>query len=238
MAYIKSASRKQFEQIHSNLLEQVRYVSKIKELRTDIIHSVYNNAIFRVSAAFEDYIKDVLEDWIDMLNKNNGCLSHLPDEIILFSLFKNQEKNFINYVSHGSESIMMSDLNKCKDKLQALSSPNSPVKSVIVPKQLIMDKKYPSKKNIKLLFNRFGIKDILKAMTAKGKKDYEFMLQSFSDSRTELAHSYSSINLSKDTVIDKLNNVKEIVRIMDRILYSHVCDKSGSEYWKTELLAI
>ncbi|EHU28766.1 hypothetical protein ECDEC2A_2477 [Escherichia coli DEC2A] len=33
-----------------------------------------------------------------------------------------------------------------------------------------MDKKYPSKKNIKLLFNRFGIKDILKAMTAKGKK--------------------------------------------------------------------
>ena len=82
------------------------------------------------------------------------------------------------------------------------------------------------------------IKDILKAMTAKGKKDYEFMLQSFSDSRTELAHSYSSINLSKDTVIDKLNNVKEIVRIMDRILYSHVCDKSGSEYWKTELLAI
>ena len=173
-----------------------------------------------------------------MLNQNNGCLSHLPDEIILFSLFKNQEKNFINYVSHGSESIMMSDLNKCKDKLQALSSPNSPVKPVIVPKQLIMDKKYPSKKNIKLLFNRFGIKDILKAMTAKGKKDYEFMLQSFSDSRTELAHSYSSINLSKDTVIDKLNNVKEIVRIMDRILYSHVCDKSGSEYWKTELLAI
>ncbi|EFN4401461.1 hypothetical protein FQI67_21055 [Escherichia coli] len=75
-------------------------------------------------------------------------------------------------------------------------------------------------------------------MTVKGKKDYEFMLQSFSDSRTELAHSYSSINLSKDTVIDKLNNVKEIVRIMDRILYSHVCDKSGSEYWKTELLAI
>lgn len=169
MAYIKSASRKQFEQIHSNLLEQVRYVSKIKELRTDIIHSVYNNAIFRVSAAFEDYIKDVLEDWIDMLNQNNGCLSHLPDEIILFSLFKNQEKNFINYVSHGSESIMMSDLNKCKDKLQALSSPNSPVKPVIVPKQLIMDKNILPKK-YQTSFNRFGIKDILKAMTAKGKK--------------------------------------------------------------------
>ena len=238
MAYVKSASRKQFEQIHLSLLEQVRYVSKIKELRADIVHSVYNNAIFRASAAFEDYIKEVLEDWIDMLNNNNGCLSHLPDEIILFSLFKNQEKNFINYVSHGSESMMMSDLNKCKDKLQALSSPDTPVKPVIVSKQLIMDKKYPSKKNIKLLFNRFGIKDIFKAMTVKGKKDYEFMLQSFSDSRTELAHSYSSTNITKDTVIDNLNNVKEIVQILDRILYTHICAKSGSKYWKTELLII
>lgn len=92
MAYVKSASRKQFEQIHLSLLEQVRYVSKIKELRSDIVHSVYNNAIFRASAAFEDYIKEVLEDWIDMLNNNNGCLSHLPDEIILFSLFKTKRK--------------------------------------------------------------------------------------------------------------------------------------------------
>lgn len=40
----------------------------------------------------------------------------------------------------------MSDLNKCKDKLQALSSPNSPVKPVIVPKQLIMDKNILPKK--------------------------------------------------------------------------------------------
>ncbi|MGH5635718.1 HEPN domain-containing protein [Citrobacter portucalensis] len=238
MAYIKSASRKQFEQIYSSLLEQVRYVSTIKNLRIDIVHSVYNNAIFRASAAFEDYIKEVLEDWIDMLNKNNGCLSHLPDEIILFSLFKNQEKNFIKYVAHGSESMVMDDLNKCKDKLKALSTPNSPVKPVIVPNQLIMDKKYPSKKNIKLLFNRFGIKDIFKVMSEKGKKDYDFMLQSFSDSRTELAHSYSSTNITKDTVIDNLNNVKEIVRILDRILYTHVCAKSGSEYWKTELLMI
>lgn len=238
MAYVKSASRKQFEQIHLSLLEQVRYVSKIKKLRSDIVHSVYNNAIFRASAAFEDYIKEVLEDWIDMLNNNNGCLSHLPDEIILFSLFKNQEKNFINYVSHGSESMMMSDLNKCKDKLQVLTSPDCPVKPVIVSKQLIMDKKYPSKKNIKILFNRFGIKDIFKAMTVKGKKDYEFMLQSFSDSRTELAHSYSSANITKDTVIDNLNNVKEIIQILDRILYTHICAKSGSKYWKTELLIV
>ncbi|STD29814.1 Uncharacterised protein [Edwardsiella tarda] len=238
MAYVKSASRKQFEQIHLSLLEQVRYVSKIKELRSDIVHSVYNNAIFRASAAFEDYIKEVLEDWIDMLNNNNGCLSHLPDEIILFSLFKNQEKNFINYISHGSESIMMSDLNKCKDKLQVLTSPGCPVKPVIVSKQLIMDKKYPSKKNIKIIFNRFGIKDIFKAMAMKGKKDYELMLQSFSDSRTELAHSYSSTNITKGTVIGNLNNVKEIVKILDRILYTHICAKSGSKYWKTELLIV
>ncbi|EHM8484102.1 hypothetical protein KG807_004080 [Salmonella enterica] len=75
-------------------------------------------------------------------------------------------------------------------------------------------------------------------MTVKGKKDYELMLQSFSDSRTELAHSYSSTSITKDTVIDNLNNVKEIVQVLDRILYTHVCAKSGSKYWKTELLII
>ena len=238
MAYTKSAARQQFEYTLASLLEQVRYVSNMKGLRSDIIQSVYNNAIFTTSAALEDYIKEVLEDWIDMLSRNNGLLSHLPDEAVCFTLFKNQEKNFINYISHGSESKLVSQIGNNKEFLGRFYISTSPVEKLITSQQLIMDKKYPSEKNIKQLFSRFGFKNIFKDMEKKGKKDYTKLLQSFSDTRTELAHSFTVISLTKVTTLDKINKVTELVKILDRILFSYICSTSGRAFWKTEWLSI
>lgn len=238
MAYLKSASRKEFEQIHLSLVEQVRHATAIKNLRSDLVQCIYNNAIFRMSAAFEDYIKTVLEDWIDMLDKNNGCLTHLPGESVSYSLFKRQEQVFLKFILNGAESAIISDLNNNKEYTKKFFLHDSPVKGLINFNQLVMDKKYPSKKNLRQLFNRFGFKDIFKDMAARGRKDYTLLLQSFSDSRTELAHSFTSINMSKSSVIKNLDNVYELVNVIDRLLYSHVCRVSGGMFWKSSYLPV
>lgn len=238
MAYVKSAARKDFENIYNTLLEQAVFASKQKQLRADIIQCVYNNAIFRLSAAFEDYIKAIFEDWIDMLEKHDGCLSDLPEESVSYALLKHHENMFLQFLLNGSEGKVINEISTKKILTKKLCLEGSPVKDLIKTNQLVMDKKYPSQKNLKQLFNRFGFKDIFKDMEVKGKKDYKLLLQSFSDSRTELAHSYSSMPMSKQTVKDNINNVYEIVRVIDRVLYSHVCNKSGSRYWKVASLAL
>ncbi|WP_233153230.1 hypothetical protein, partial [Enterobacter roggenkampii] len=48
----------------------------------------------------------------------------------------------------------------------------------------------------------------------------------------------NTITMNFSKARDNINNVYEIVRVIDRVLYSHVCNKSGSRYWKVASLAL
>lgn len=85
---------------------------------------------------------------------------------------------------------------------------------------IVGNRKYPSVKNIKAIFNRIGVPNIFHRLNAITKRDSEKVLQSFLDIRQAIAHQ-SPPNLTYPDVRSYIRNVQGIVRALDRILYTH-----------------
>jgi hypothetical protein len=95
----------------------------------------------------------------------------------------------------------------------------------------ILDKKYPSEKNLELQFARFGLSNIYTELDKRGHSNYRLMLRSLSDKRTSIAHDYPCTSFTFADVVDALDAALKIVRTIDRVLYTHVCATSGSYCW-------
>jgi hypothetical protein len=90
--------------------------------------------------------------------------------------------------------------------------------------------KNPSPKNLKILFNRLGLKNIFNVINKLGKKDYELVLRSFLDIRETIAHQ-QSISLTIEDTKRNFSNIKDLIDKIDRASFSHVCKESGINYW-------
>ena len=98
-------------------------------------------------------------------------------------------------------------------------------------KIIVNDKKYPSPKNLKILFNRIGIKNIFSETDRFGRKDYELILRSFLDVRETIAHQEST-DLTFEDVKRNFKNIIDLLDKIDRISFRHVCKISGKKYWR------
>lgn len=233
MPYVKSISRKEFDKTVDDFLLQIKTASLRKNrIPSDIIQCVFRNSIFQSSAALEEYIRSVLEDWIHLMHIRNKSLANVPKELIMLAAGNMQKQAFQNYLLTNDESKFITALSSLND-FEKFFVNSGPVKDVIHQTAHIRDRKYPSKKNISTLFKRFGINDIFKAIQIKGRKDYLSILESFSDIRTEIAHQHPTPNLSLPDLQKVLCDIKLFVAIIDKVLYKHVVRTSGQDCWKT-----
>lgn len=233
---MKSISRVEFENKADYFDGQIKFASNEKNgLTYDIQQCVYRNAVFQTSAALEEYLKSVLEDWIHSLHSNNKLISDAPRELILWAAGKKQRAAFQEYIVRGDEGKFIQDLSDLND-LNDFFVDSVLVKQVIHQTAHVRDRKYPSKKNIIALFKRFGIKDLFKAIEKEGKKDYKNILASFSDIRTEIAHQHPSPDLIFSDLQQSLDSISDLVAKTDQVLYAHVLMVSGEDCWKTTRL--
>ncbi|TCL03687.1 HEPN domain-containing protein [Sodalis ligni] len=238
MGYTKSAARKDFEAHLAIYEEQVRYVSlKVNLIRDDICQCVYKNAIFQTSAAFEEYIKSILEDWIDMLLRRDATLDKLPKELLLFATGRLQKNAFSGLLLNGDEKQFINKISGIRN-LKYFFTETSQIKGLVKSHEFVRDRKYPSEKNIKALFYRFGLDNIFDEINHRGKRDFKKVLESFSDSRTAIAHDHVTISLNLQEVKLKLQAVRDIIVVLDKVLYKHVCSISGPEFWKKDTLLL
>lgn len=236
MPYLKSAARKDLEEAvyYYKALSKKSSLKKNK-INYELTQCVYKTAIFQTSAALEEYIQSVFEDWITALHSNNKTIESVPNELVYWGIGKKSLHIYKKYLLDNNESEFIKDLIN-KNEIPPFYDNKSNVKSVINHMEFVRDRKYPSNKNISTLFNRFGMCDIFKKIHKKSKKDYRLILKSFSDKRTEIAHRFPSENLTHTDIKTNLHNVTEIVNQLDRILYSHVCKTSGTDCWVTTRL--
>lgn len=236
MPYTKSAARQDYDQVVKELKRQTQYASvKRNSLLHEVQQCVYRNAIFQTSAALEVYLKIVLEHWIHALHINRKTVSDAPKELIYWAAGKKQRAAFENYLYRRDEGKFIDQMASIDD-LEIFFERSTQVNKIIAPSAYVSDRKYPSVKNIKALFRRFGVTNIFAEIEKKGKKNYKAILESFSDTRTEIAHHHPAGNLTCIDVKVQLDSISDLVSKVDQVLYSHVIAISGADCWNTNRL--
>lgn len=230
MPYSKSRSRVSFESNLSNLLSLSRKASyKNSTFSYDYQNMIYQSSIFLVCASIEEYIKSFIEDLIFEYRSKSATLGEIPQNSKTLALLNNQQHIFKSYVFNGDEARTLKKL-QVNENIFAVLDESAILNYEVVAKTIIGTKKYPSLKNLKVLYNRIGITDIMAEANRRGARDFKSQLESFLNIREAISHQ-APPPLTFTDVLRNFNNIKSLINYIDRIKYTHINKISGSNYW-------
>jgi len=228
MSYSKSYSRKELE-------EQIyiikRQIGILNGNHYSIKQQVYKSILVQVSAILEEYLKSLFEDWIRLMKNEDIHMDKLPKSIWLWCLMKSQKENIGSLIVQKNEKKVLELFQKNKILMNTMEGKKS-TKDILFPNEIIKDKKFPSTKNIKALFNRFGIEEIFKQIERRFLRNLELPVNSFLEIRNNIAHSYPSQDLTKVDVIRHVDTINNFVNCVDRIVFSHICKYTKQDCWQ------
>jgi hypothetical protein len=231
MPYSKSRARREFELTYIELLSLARQISfKKVKLSYDHKNMIYQSSIVLLCSSLEEYLRVFIEDMFYRYKINGASLSELPLNPRTFSLFHKQRAIYEAFIHNRDEAKVLEKLKVSNNTLYAVVDDNMILTNQVDAKSIVNDKKYPSPKNIKILYNRIGIKNLFAETNRLGRKDYEFILRSFLDVRETIAHQEST-DLTFIDVKRNFENIKDFIDKLDRLTYKHICDVSGQRFW-------
>ena len=230
MAYSKSKARKEFESTLDELLSLSRGIS-YQKFKLSYAHKnlIYQSSIVLLSSAIEEYLRVFVEDLFYSYKLKNATLSQIHASSRSFSLFNNQRAFYEAFIHTRDEPKILERLD-IKNSCFTVINDNETFINQVDSKKIVFDKKYPSVKNIKILYNRLGIKNVFGIINPKGGKDYAFILTSFLDIRETIAHQEST-DLTFNDVKRNFFYIGELINQLDRVSYSMVCSTSGKKFW-------
>ncbi len=232
MAYKRSQARNRFESDVDTILQAVRIAHSNQCSVTVIREHVLCSAVVLCSARFEAYIEDLFGGWGAAIRAQGVTTERLPRTVRAFLL--NQPSVVAAYRKFIVEEDEAHLLSRLEDLLAGthydLATDGIPLPAFSVA-SLYSDRKYPSPRNVKRLFNRFGFPNVFHVLNRVGKRDTEALLTSFNDLRTEMAHVGMPVGLSARDIKHRIKGLKIVVGCIDRTFYSHVCTSVGPACW-------
>ena len=230
MPYSKSRSRVSFEANLKNLLSLSKEASyKNRGFNYDHQNLIYQSGIFLVCASIEEYLKNFIEDLLFEYRTNGAMLNELPDNIRALMMLTSQKDTFKTFVFNGDEPRALKKL-QVNSSLYNFMNDSDVYINHFNAKSVIGTKKYPSVKNLKILYNRLGIPNILHSATVRGQTDYKTQLESFLSVREAISHQ-APPQLTYTDVKRHFENIKALINILDRIKFSHIVSISNDSYW-------
>lgn len=142
---------------------------------------------------------------------------------------KKLEKKFAHYQFTGDERTLSLALIS-EPSLWALMAGDPNLPASFDGRALHDGSGYPSSKNIKRLFARVGIDNMIDKVSRNISRDAEVLVESFQSIRTALAHS-SPPTITINDVERLLADSKVIVGAIDRILHNHIMRHGGNVCW-------
>lgn len=230
MSYSKSRARKDFDLESSKLLKLAKKVSfRSSPLSYDHKQLINQSCIFILSARIEDYTKNLIEDLIYSYRTNSATLQKIPKNARTKALLDKQVNFYRSYYNVSDEKTLLNNISISNNFYELLDD------AIILSNQInatniIGKNKYPSIKNLKILYNRIGIQDVINELHRKARKDIKTALESFLSLRESIAHQGAPAITFND-VERHFKNINETINYLDRILYSHINKESGQEYW-------
>jgi hypothetical protein len=232
MPYSKSRARTEFESKSIELVALARQISyKNVPLKYDHKNLIFQSTIVLLCSALEEYLRVFIEDLFFRYKSKNATISDTPVNSRTYTLFNNQRVIYESFINNRDEAKILEKLDVRNTYLYSLIDDTKKFTNQINAKSIVNDKKYPSPKNLKILFNRIGIKNIFGETEKLGKKNYELILRSFLDIRETIAHQEST-DLTFDDVKRNFKNIMDLLDKIDRVSYRHICILSGQNFWK------
>ena len=230
MPYSKSRARKDFETESNKLVKLAKKVSfKSSPLTYEHKQLINQSCIFLLSARMEDYTKNLIEDLIYSYRTNGALLQHIPKNVRTKVLLDNQVNHYRTYYNSSDEKALLRNISIDNHCYQLLDD-NVAFSTQVLPYNIIGTNKYPSIKNLKILYHRLGINDIIKELHRKAKKDITTGIESFLSLRESIAHQ-GAPTITYNDIERHFKNINEAINYLDRIVYSHIKKESGDTYW-------
>jgi hypothetical protein len=232
MPYRKSKARKEFDEKAVELLRLARQISfKNVSLSYDHKNLIFQSSVVLLCSSIEEFLRVFVEDLFFSYRSNNARLGEVPLNPKTFTLFQKQRSIYEGFVQNRDEAKILERLDITNMFIYSVMDSSSVLTNHIDAQVILKERKYPSPKNLKVLFNRLGIKHIFGQLNRKGHKDYELLLRSFLDIRETIAHQESTALTFVD-VLRHFSNISDFIDKADRVLYSHICAESGEKYWR------
>lgn len=232
MPYSKSRARQIFEVRVLELRSAAKLVSiKKRNFPEEIKDLVYHAAILQTSAALEEYVKQVFEDYQHKLVTQNKKMKDLSKVTRAFILFSATKDIFSSYALTNDEKRVIDKIDVNSRSFHSLFH-DQEISLDTGLANLLKGKKYPSKTNWETLFYRLGIAKIFAHIDRAINKQSSWMLTSFNDVRTSLAHEVPP-DLTLADILLHLDNMIDVIQGADRVIYRHICKASGSGTWIT-----
>ncbi|OYD43612.1 HEPN domain-containing protein [Sphingobacterium cellulitidis] len=230
MPYSKSRARKDFELESNKLLKLAKKVSfKSSSLTYDHKQLINQSCIFLLSARIEDYTKNLIEDLLYSYRTNGAILEHIPKNVRTKVLLDKQVNHYRLYYNSSDERVLLKNISIDSNFYQLLND-SVAFSTQIHSSNIIGTNKYPSIKNLKILFYRLGINDIIAELHRKAQKDITTAIESFLSLREAIAHQGAPA-ITFDDIERHFKNINEAINYLDRIVYSHITRESGTTYW-------
>lgn len=211
MPYTASLSRSEFLKQTDELVLHAKHGTDKKPgtVPAHIAQMLLQAAIFRTSA-----LKDSVSNWLSLANKSGVTCSSMPVNLKWFLVSQAHSPVYREFYSENDEKKLLEKLRVASPNF--LLNASNPIAGMLNSAVIVGNRKYPSVKNIKAIFNRIGVPNIFHRLNAITKRDSEKVLQSFLDIRQAIPP-----NLTYQDVRSYIRNVQGIVRTLDRILYTH-----------------
>lgn len=174
MAYRRSSYRNAFDTQANELLLKARKAQKLGKTYPELRDSVFQCAVLLVVAALETYLKLLVESWVQKIRNNN--LGHTtPVDSRAFIASKKLERIFALYQYNGDEKALYTSLMSETDLWPFLSG-GAALPPFFQGKALHDGVAYPSSKNVKRLFARLGITDMIARLSRNLSRDVEVLI--------------------------------------------------------------
>ena len=235
MAYKASLARRSFEQ-QSKIYQSTLKIAAAKSIDPSIREYVVAAAVFLGHATLENYIKEIFDAIAKAFCSTGVISSKLPQELRIFTLSKsaNWELNYLNFNFSGDEGRLLANLAQVfkNKKLPLINDADHAPK--ITGSEILSGKGYPSIENLEKVFARIGINNLFDRINKILKTNGKFLLKSFSDKRTELAHNAVMPGTNVQDIINELKKINFLITAIDRICYAHVSKHVTQRAWFLE----
>lgn len=233
MSYSRSLARQSYERFSSQLHALAKSTEKIKMPALTYEHKnlIFQSIIVLLSSAIEEYHKTYIEDWFYRLRTANVTMEKIHDNTKIYGLLHGTEQYYKSFLfDKDNEKETIKKLIKYKNVLKKYVDDSELFDIAWLAKNVWGDKKYPSVKNITILYHRLGITDVFEVLSRLKHKDYKTPLTSFMSIRESIAH----VGAGAVTYTDIINHillVNELIYLLDKELFKLCCRVAGSEFW-------
>jgi len=230
--YVKSRARKEFDADVDRLIRAVRDAFSSKCKLPNVREHVLASVMLQGSAKMEFYLTSLISDWVDRANASALQTDDLPLSLRAYGFNEQALAGaYAQFLAFGSEVDLLERLAGRLNNPSNYFAINGQHCPELQAEKLWKDRKYPSGKNLKILFNRFGIAKIFDELAKSAKSDLGLLLDSFNDVRAELAHEGIPPGLTPGDIRSKLRSAQRFISHVDRVFFKNLELLGAAPLW-------